>query len=740
MMKRILLMGLSAMSVALLVCAVETTEQAAKELKPDRNMERAAHDLAQNLPEMHLSRMPFDEHVATNAVKMYIDMLDFEHCYFLTSDIAGFEKEGTNIAAEVADGNLDFAYHVFNVFLDRVSNRVAYVNQLISGKFDLTKDETYLWKRKDAPWSKDQAEWDDLWRKRIKNQFVAKKVSDALGTNTTDAIEKAENGNEAPTHSESADAKMKPEEGIRKGYERFYTVLKDNDAQWVAERYLNAFTMCYDPHTAYMAPESQEDFEISMNLSLVGIGALLGPEDGAAKVERLIPGGPAERDGRLKPGDKIVAVGQGDEPLVDILHLPLNKAVKMIRGKKDTKVVLKYIPATDPSGASTKSISLIRDEVKIEESAAKGDVREITTKGGSKFTFGVITLPEFYADMRQGKKADTEPRFCSRDCAKILADLKKQDVEGIILDLRSNGGGSLSEAINVAALFLPPGPVVLVKDQQRIQALTEEGSKVSYAGPLIVLVNRFSASASEIVAAALQDYGRAIVIGDSKTHGKGTVQSLTPLSPTRKALGSLKVTTASFYRITGGTTQIKGVVPDIVIPSTVDALDVGEDSLQHALQCPPIGPVQFAREDKYSAILPKLRIDSESRRATDSKFAVLNDLIQRLKKQQQSKEITLKFDDRLKLAKDEQALQKLLDENDPTKEQKDNGAKAGTPDQARTDPHATDQAATAKDKPKDAKKKTGDLVLNETLNILADWVGSSESKATSTAKTDPGHI
>lgn len=697
--------------------AVETTEKAEKLLKPDRTMERAAHDLASNFPQMHLSRVPCDERVATNALKLFLDILDYEHCYFLASDIEKFKAEGEKLSSELAEGHVDFAFRVFTTFLDRVSNRVDYVNQIVKKDFDFTVDESYQWKRKDAPWPQDEQAWNELWRKRIKNQLEARKVSDALGTNKTTTVEDAEKGGEPAVHSDTADAKLSPAENIRKGYERFYSVLKDDDAQWVTERYLNAFTMAYDPHSSFMFPEATEDFEISMNLSLCGIGALLSPEDGAAKIERIIPGGPADRDGHLKPGDKIVAVGQGDEPLADILHLPLSKAVKMIRGKKDTKVVLKYIPASDTSGNSFKMLTLTRDEVKLEESAAKGETREIMTKDGGKFTLGIITLPEFYADMRQNKGKDTAPRFCSEDVLKILENLKKQDVEGIVLDLRSNGGGSLTEAIKLAGLFMPSGPVVQVKDQRRVQQLVDDDPSVAYDGPLIVLVNRFSASASEIVAAALQDYGRAVVIGDSKTHGKGTVQSLTSLSPLRPSLGSVKVTTASFYRIAGGSTQLKGVVPDIVIPSTLEALEVGEEYLPNALPWSTVGPAEYQRNEHTGSLVPMLRTKSEARRANDPKFAAMADLLQQLRQQQQSKEITLKYDERLKLAKRDQDLQKRLDESDPTK------AKDVAP------PPASESKGNGKDKEKDAKKKANDIVLNESLNILADWINANETKA-----------
>lgn len=720
-MNRWLIAAASA-GVALVVAnAVETTEQASNRLKPDKSLERAARELVSNLPQMHLSHKAFDENVSTNALKIFLDMLDYEHSFFLASDIEHFQARAPNLIDELTAGRLDFAFEAYTILLDRVSNRVAYVDQILKKGFDLDVAETYAFKRKDAPYAKDEAEWNDLWRRRIKNQIVARKVSDALGSNTVDVVKDAAD-KEPETHSEKADSKMTPEDSIRKSYERLYTVLKDNDATWVSERYLNAYTMTYDPHTSYMTPLSQEDFEIGMNLSLVGIGALLSSEDGAAKVERLIPAGPADRDGRLKPGDKVIAVGQGDEPIVDILHYPLSKAVRLIRGKKGSKVVLKYIPVSDPSGSSTRSITIVRDEVKLEDQAAKGEIREISTPDGGKYTLGVVTLPEFYADMRQNGRGETEPRSCTKDVLRILEDFRKKDVDGVALDLRNNGGGSLSEAIALTGLFIPTGPVVQVRDLRRVQQLSDENESVAWDGPLVVLVNRFSASASEILAGALQDYGRAVVVGDSKTHGKGTVQSLTNLSPLRPSLGSLKVTTASFYRIAGGSTQLKGVEPDIVISSTLEALEVGEEYLPNAMQWSRVDPAKFQTDAVEKALVPTLKKRSEERRAKDPKFAALQQLTDQVKKQQQSKEITLRYSERLELARCDKELQKKLEDNAPAA--------------ADVVPVSTPEASD-KDKEKEKKKKN-DIVLNESLNILADWIDAKEQKTAGTKDAPAG--
>jgi C-terminal peptidase prc len=518
---------------------------------------------------------------------------------------------------------------------------VVYTEKLLTGGFDLKTSERYAWKRKKAPWATDQAQWDDLWRRRIQNEYVGRLVARQMAkenpepatasttTNAPAAPKDAEHADPTPAADVPAETlaelQLTPEQAILKSYRRFLTILEDNDAAFVLDRYFNAFTQSYDPHSDYLSPDNTEDFDIGMRLSLFGIGALLTSEDGAAKVERLIPGGPAAKDGRLQVGDKIVAVGQGDQPAEDILHLPLQKAVRKIRGEKGSKVVLSVVPVNDATGTAIKKVDLVRDEVKLEEQAAKGEVQEITDPQGVKRKLGVIRLPEFYADMKSNR---ADARSSTRDVVKILADQQKQGVQGIILDLRSNGGGSLAEAINLTGAFIESGPVVQVKDQRRLQILSDPDPATVYTGPLIVLVNRLSASASEILAAALQDYGRALIVGDSKTHGKGTVQTLSTLAeglrllrqPTND-LGSVKLTTASFYRIAGGSTQLNGVKPDIIISSPMDQMEVGEEFLPHALAWTEVYQAFYDPVRDLAPVVPALREASAKRRLKDSTFS-----------------------------------------------------------------------------------------------------------------------
>ncbi len=698
------------------IAAAAVTNRPERVLAADEAHSRVARELASMLPRMHLSRVPVDDRIAQSALDLYLNSLDFDHVFFLASDVTGFRQQAAELDDQLKRGELQVAFDIFKVFKDRVRDRVAYTEKLLAGSFDLKTSERYAWKRKKAPWATDQAQWDDLWRRRIQNEYVGRLVARQMAkenpepatagttTNAPAAPKDADHADPTPAADVPAETlaelQLTPEQAILKSYKRFQTILEDNDAAFVLDRYFNAFTQSYDPHSDYLSPDNTEDFDIGMRLSLFGIGALLTSEDGAAKVERLIPGGPAAKDGRLQVGDKIVAVGQGDQPAEDILHLPLQKAVRKIRGEKGSKVVLSVVPANDPTGTAIKKVDLVRDEVKLEEQAAKGEVQEITDPQGVKRKLGVIRLPEFYADMKSNR---ADARSSTRDVVKILADQQKQGVQGLILDLRSNGGGSLAEAINLTGAFIESGPVVQVKDQRRLQILSDPDPATVYTGPLIVLVNRLSASASEILAAALQDYGRALIVGDSKTHGKGTVQTLSTLAeglrllrqPTND-LGSVKLTTASFYRIAGGSTQLNGVKPDIIISSPMDQMEVGEEFLPHALAWTEVYQAFYDPVRDLAPVVPALREASLKRRLQDPSFAAYEQIVARVAERQKTSEISLNYDERLTLARSEKELEKLLKEQDA----------------ALDEPAAEGSEA----------KKGPDPVLAETLRILADMV------------------
>jgi carboxyl-terminal processing protease len=676
--------------------------------KSELDIKRISRSVAYTLPLYHLNQLPLDAHISTNAFNLFINSLDPSHTYFLQTDIDEFRKESEDLYKQLRKGDISFAHNVFNVLLERIENRMTFTEEQLKKGFDTSKDEQFLWDRKDAPWPANEAEWDDLWRKRLKNEYIAQLVSKQL-----DAEEAAESGTEetgegpdtnlvaeveaAGTNLTAqagegedeafAEENLSPEEFIMERHKQYKLTIESFDEEMLLQRYLTAFAQVYDPHSDYMSPSSVEDFDINMKLSLVGIGAMLRPDDGTARIVRIIPGGPADQDGRLKAGDKIIAVAQGDEEPVSILHWPLYKAVRLIRGEKDTRVTLTIIPASDRSGTRTKKIELVRDEVKLEEQAAKGEVRERELSDEKIRRLGIITLPDFYADFAAASNHEKDARRASVDVRRLLQEQVTQGIDGLVLDLRNNGGGSLVEAIETAGLFISSGPVVQVKENQGVQVLPDADPDMDFDGPMIVLVNRLSASASEILAAALQDYKRAIIVGDEQTHGKGTVQTLMPLG-NRK--GSLKLTTAGFYRINGGSTQLKGVTPDIIIPSYLDVMGLGEDSLEHALPWDTVYPAMYRTQNGLSELIPLLADQSKERLNNSGEFQVYLAKRERLKERFDTKTISLSLDKRLAEAEAEKELDSIQ------------------------------SIAFMSDEEEEADST--DIILDEALNILSDFI------------------
>jgi len=654
-----------------------------------------AQKVARVLPAAHLLQYPLGDEISQKAWTNLITAFDFDRSYFLQSDIAAFTNMQTRIDDAVKAGDVSFPFEVYRVFRARLEDRYAYVTNLLETGFTFTEDESYTWKRKDAPWPATQAEQDELWRKRIKNevlaQLIGRELDRAAATNTAAAVT-----NDAPAAAVGGTATntppvLTPQENVAKRYKQFMIVIQDMDEEAILQRYLSAVAMAYDPHSDYMSPMRKEDFDIDMNLSLCGIGAQLRSEDGTAMIVEVIPGGPADRDKRairLTKGDKIIGVGQGDGAIEDIVHLPLNKAVRKIRGEKGTKVVLSVIPASDPSGTSTKIVDLIRDEVKLEEQAATGRVVRVTLPDGAVRKLGVVKLPTFYGTM---DKRPNQPGFRSAtvDVAKRLAAFNSENVSGLILDLRDNGGGSLREAVSLTGLFVRSGPVVQVREARQIVVLPVPNMDpaMAFRKPVLVLINRASASASEIVAGALQDYGRAVLVGDTQSHGKGTVQTVMPLGSEK--FGSMKVTTASFYRINGASTQRKGVGADIVIPSTLDGLDIGEDKLPGSLPWTQIEQALYIPVADVSKFVPQLKEHSAKRLADNARYARYCTLVRHVQEVNERKEVPLEINARRKLMKAENEMRKLQDDvQDASK----------------------------------AEGKEDDVVLDEALNILSDLV------------------
>jgi carboxyl-terminal processing protease len=639
---------------------VRASEAESKALVPQPHYGEIAQKLARVLPASHLLQTPLNDDVSQKAWTNLVNSFDPDHSYFLQGDIDAFTNMLLQVDDAVKAGDVSFPYDVYRVFCERVEERFQFVTNALAKGFTYTEDERYLWKRKDVPWPASRAEQDELWRKRVKNEclvhLISKEIEKASATNLPPAAAAAVATNAAPAET--------AEETIIKRYKQFVIVIQDMDEEAILQRYLGAVSGAYDPHTDYMSPMRKEDFDIDMNLSLCGIGAVLRSEDGMARVSEVIPGGPADRDKReirLMPGDKIIGVGQGDAALEDIVHLPLNKAVRKIRGEKGTKVVLNVIPASDPSGVTTKRVDLVRDEVKLEEQAATGRVARVTLAAGPARSLGVLRLPTFYGtmDKRPGQEGF---RSATIDVARQIARFNDERVEGLILDLRNNGGGSLREAISLVGLFVRSGPAVQVREPRQIMVLPVPNmeSAMAFRRPVVVLINRASASASEIVAGALQDYGRAVLVGDTQSHGKGTVQTVMPLGAEK--MGSLKVTTASFYRINGSSTQRKGVSADIVIPSLLDGLDIGEDKLPGALPWTQVESALFVAVSDVAKFVPQLKEQSAKRLASNSRYARYCSMVRRVQEVNDKSEVSLEMNARRKVMKAENEARKLEDQ------------------------------------------------------------------------------
>ncbi len=667
MKKRVMLTsGVLVLGIVLQICAGESALPV-----PQPHYGAIAKKVATILPKMHLLQTEMNDDISRKAWTNLLNGFDFDHSYFLKSDIDAFLGMETKIDDALKAGDISFPFEVYRVWRDRVTEHYTFVTNMLAQEISFTEDESYTWKRKNAPWPVTREEQQEIWRKRIKNEVLAQVVGRELDlenqTNTppvtvnheSNTVQSSES---SVTNSVAIDT---PQQNIIKRYKQVMSIIDDMDEESVLQRYLSAVAMAYDPHSDYMSPMRKEDFDIDMNLSLCGIGAQLRSEDGTAMVMEIIPGGPADRDKRairLTKGDKIVGVGQGTGPIEDIVHLPLNRAVRKIRGEKGTRVVLQVIPASDSSGTATKQVDLVRDEVKLEEQAVTGRVTRVTAPDGVVYKLGMVRLPTFYGTM---DKRPNQPGFRSAtlDVARLIASFNSEQVSGLILDLRNNGGGSLREAVGLTGLFVRSGPVVQVRETERVLVLPVPNldSAMAFRKPVIVLINRASASASEIVAGALQDYGRAILVGDTQSHGKGSVQTVIPLGSEK--YGSMKITTASFYRITGSSTQRRGVASDIVIPSTLDGLDIGEDKLPGALPWTQVDPALYIPVSDVAKFVPQMKALSAKRLAENQRYTRYCKLVRHVKELNEKVEVSLEINQRRKVMRAEREMRKLEDED-----------------------------------------------------------------------------
>jgi carboxyl-terminal processing protease len=627
------------------------------------------------LQQTHFSKQPFDATVSSKFLDHYLEALDPQHLHFLQSDLAEFERYRTKLGemtiSQRRAADTRPACEIFDRFIQRFQERVAYVDELLKNeKFSFDTDENISLSRKEQPYPKDLNEAKQLWKQRLRFEYLQEKLG------KRDARKKAAKA--GASKKSEAKPKTEPEEivdSLTHTYHRSLHSFTGWNNEDVLQVYLDTLAHLYDPHSDYMGPSHLDSFSISMNLSLTGIGAELTSPDGYCTINRILEGGPAARSKKLKEKDKIVAVAQGDKPAVDVVDMNLNKVVQMIRGPKGTEVRLTIIPAGEPNSA-TNTISLIRDEIKLEDQAAKAKVIDVPIADGQTNRLGVINLPSFYGSVDLGGARHMElasegahgGRSTTADVARLLKKLKAEHVNGVILDLRANGGGFLEEAVNLTGLFIKDGPVVQVRDWKGdLQEEDDHDSSVLYDGPLIVLTSRFSASASEILAGALQDYGRALIVGDSSTHGKGTVQSVNELRnfmtppgvPQTNDYGAVKLTIKKFYRASGESTQKKGVIPDIILPSVAsESKDIGEAALENPMPWDTIPSAKYDKLNMVEPYLPDLRKQSAQRIATDKDFDYLREDIELFKKQQNDKTLSLNEKKRLQDKEEAEARDK----------------------------------------------------------------------------------
>jgi carboxyl-terminal processing protease len=618
--KRIFIFGLSLLFAFSAGASIDVDD--ALRLKPEMEHFYASNIATRFLTNFHYKKTRLDDDLSELIFDNYLKLLDPNRIYFLQSDIDAFEPYRHQMDDALRHSDLLTAFEIFNRYSDRVLERVEYARKRVDEPFDFTIDEYYQYDREEEPWATTREELDELWRQRVKNDYLRLKLTD-----------------------------KEPEaivETLNDRYDNLERRITELNADDVFQFFMNAFAASIEPHTAYLSARNSENFEISMKLSLEGIGALLGRENEYTNISRVVPGGPAARDGRLQAGDRITAIGQGnDGKLVDVIGWRIDDVVELIRGPKDTLVRLEVLPEDEPVGGATKVIDIVRDEVKLEEQAAQSEIIEIPAADGTgePVKVGVIDLPVFYLDFNGRAENRPDYRSSTRDVRRLIGELEEQGVAGIVIDLRNNGGGSLLEATTLTGLFIDRGPVVQVRNSSgRISLEEDVESGMAWEGPLAVLVNRYSASASEIFAAAIQDYGRGVVVGET-TFGKGTVQSLLDLndyaSADRPGLGQLKLTMAQFFRVNGGSTQNRGVVPDIAFPSAGDPSDYGERSLDNALPWTRIDPARYESVGDLSQLVAVAESRYRERVIDDQEFAWLRDDIAEFNEHTAEKRISL---------------------------------------------------------------------------------------------------
>ena len=606
----------------LLILVTSLANASLEPLNYTASQAQTAQEIIEKLSEHHYRKLDLDDTLSSRLFDNYLDNLDPLKSYLMQSDIDEFQLSRSTLDDSFVKADLSPGFSIFNRFRLRMDQRLAKNIALLESehKFDFLIQEALIIDSDKRSWPASKLAADEYWRKRMKDALLRLTLS----------------GKEAPAARDL----------LIKRYKNQQNQLKQQDREDAFQFFINALTEIYGPHTSYLSPRMLENFNIAMSLSLEGIGAVLQREDEFTKIVRIVPAGPADKESSLRAGDKIIGVAQGKKgAITDVIGWRLDDVVALIRGKKDTLVRLEILSGASEGSDKSQIVSIIREKVRLEEQAAQSEILEIP-RDQNNFLIGVIKIPAFYMDFDAYRKRDPNFKSTTRDVQNLLVDLQEDKVQGIILDLRNNGGGSLLEATALTDLFIDPGPVVQIRhSNQRISREQRSRRRPFYNGPLIVLVNRLSASASEIFAGAIQDYGRALVLG-SPSFGKGTVQVMAPLKE-----GQLKFTESKFYRVSGNSTQHRGVIPDIEFPSYYNQEDIGESSQEYALPWDSIHAVKHTTHNRFDSIVPGLIAKHEQRVASEPDWQFMLDEIILINEQRDRKELTLHKEEREKQQK-----------------------------------------------------------------------------------------
>ena len=682
---------------------------------------RTSVNVVEQLARHHYVRRSIDDDLSSKIFERYLEMLDPQRSYFLAEDVQAFEEHRYALDDALRRGDLEPAFEMFNryheILVDRLEHSITLLNAGIDD-WDFEADETLETDRSESPWLASAAARDDLWRRRLKAAALSMRLNDKDMDEITEVL-------------------------LKRYRNRLHRATQTN-AEDAFQVYMNAVATSYDPHTQYFSPRTSENFNINMSLSLEGIGAVLRTEDEYTTVVRLVPAGPAQKSDLIGPEDRIVAVAQGEEgEWVDVVGWRLDDVVDLIRGPAGSTVRLEIVHEGREATGDSERIALVREAVKLEEQSAKAEVIDIE-RNGTTHRVGVIDIPTFYIDFQALQQGDPEYKSTTRDVRRLIEDLKEQDVDGIVIDLRNNGGGSLQEANSLTGLFIKAGPTVQVRSASgRVDLFNDEDGEVAWDGPLAVLVNRLSASASEIFAGAIQDYQRGLIIG-GQTFGKGTVQTLIPLNR-----GQLKMTQAKFYRVSGQSTQHQGIIPDIEYPELYDHGEIGESTLDDALRWDVIRPTRFRRAEPLAPLLAMLEHRHEARVEGDPEFVYIERLLDRTRARNEPTEISLSESERRREKAEEEAwrleLENMrrvargeepvsdLDELDEDDADADDSAgedaelAAGDADTPGAD--TDEKPAAAEEAEGEEEEEDPDALLVESGHILLDYITLARSVA-----------